>query len=375
MNFQDLMKVETADKYIDLAFFSAKKESDKERTKVLLNKNLDKVQKSQIIENHKLKVIGRSLSASLKKIVHVFPAYKNLTPFYKELMANYMDIPSYKKSLGALNWASGSIERMSYFYNEKIRRCREFNAINAYRQQYYGRISSFLKQVKNDLIYLENCRRIMKDFPSVKSMPTVCIAGFPNVGKSTLLLKLSTAKPEIKEYAFTTKQLNIGYIADPETPMKKVQLIDTPGTLNRLEEMNDIERVSYLALKYCADMIIYVFDLTEASAPLEDQEELFNALKKQFKGKDLAVYLSKTDLLDKEGRKKLDSFKKKKTGKIRAEDDAEKIKKIILEKMSGLKTMKTSQVSPEEVPDSAPEDGTQVNPTQSLGKYKKYVRV
>lgn len=133
-------------------------------------------------------------------------------------------------------------------------------------------------------------------------MTTVAIAGFPNVGKTTLLSKITSSTPEINSYAFTTKGLNLGY-----AKMKnlKIQFIDTPGTLNRLNKMNSIEKQAHLAMKYVTDIIIYIFDLTE-SYPLADQEKLFKRIKEY----DLPeiIYLSKTDLLDKDT---IGSFKKK----------------------------------------------------------------
>ncbi len=123
-------------------------------------------------------------------------------------------------------------------------------------------------------------------------MYTIAIAGFPNVGKSTLLSKLTTAKPEIKAYAFTTKTLNLGYYRKhPYT----LQIIDTPGTLTRFNKMNAIEQQAYLALQYAAHLIVYIYDLTEASYPLSDQEKLYTHM--QELDKPMIVYLSKTDLL------------------------------------------------------------------------------
>ena len=60
--------------------------------------------------------------------------------------------------------------------------------------------------------------------------------------------------------------------------------------------MNAIEKQAYLTLKYCADLVVYVFDLTEGSFPISAQEKLYQETLKS--GKDVIVYLSKTDLYD-----------------------------------------------------------------------------
>src|SRR3989339_56236 len=133
----------------------------------------------------------------------------------------------------------------------------------------------------------------MKDFPAIKTdLYTVAITGFPNIGKSTLLSRITPAKPEIKAYAFTTKGLNLGYA---KIGIHKIQYIDTPGVLAR-DRVNAIEEQAHLVLKYVANLIVYVIDLTEPY-PLKIQEKLLKELKDH--DKPIIVYLSKTDIIDK----------------------------------------------------------------------------
>ena len=100
----------------------------------------------------------------------------------------------------------------------------------------------------------------MRTYPDVKEMFTVCIYGFPNVGKSTLLNKLTTSKATVAAYAFTTKEINAGYFTVED---KKIQVFDVPGTLARENKMNYIELQAELVVKELADIIIYVFDVSE----------------------------------------------------------------------------------------------------------------
>ena len=85
--------------------------------------------------------------------------------------------------------------------------------------------------------------------------------------------------------------INVGYI---KAGHDKVQILDTPGTLNRFNKMNQIEKQSYLAVKYCADVLIYIFDVAESSYPITDQEELLSVIK-EF-DKPTLYYMSKTGM-------------------------------------------------------------------------------
>jgi len=317
MNFQDLKKIENADFYIDVAFRRASEQANITRSSVA-GKSTSRIEKSKSIELEKLATIKQTISEFFEKIVHNFPSLDDLPEFYKELVKTTLDYEILKKSLGAVNSQRLVLYDIFKIYNFKIKKCNDMQKINDYRREFYGRVSSLPKRIKNELAYLEKARKTMRNFPAIKTgMPTVAIAGFPNVGKSTLLAKLTTSNPEINSYPFTTKGLNVGYM---EQRYDKVQFIDTPGTLNRFEKMNYIERAAYLAMKYAADKIIYIFDPTE-EYPLLDQMKLLENTKKL--GKEIIIYISKADIADK---KILESLKSKyKDAKISA-DEIKKIK-------------------------------------------------
>ncbi|MBT5023551.1 GTP-binding protein [Candidatus Woesearchaeota archaeon] len=297
MNFQDLVKVERADWFIDIAFKTAGKVSDDKRSDVTKTK-ASKLSKSRTLELMKITTIQKVLIKHLKNIVEKFPSIDELPDFYQELINCTLDKDELKKSLGGVSWAITRIGLFSKKYSGKIKAGREIITINSQRKEYYGRICSVLKQIDKFLVVIEKSRRIMKSYPSIKTnIPTIAIFGFPNIGKTTLLSKLTGSTPDIQPYAFTTKGLNIGYI---KKSYKKLQVIDTPGSLDRFDKLNNIEKQAYLALKHCAQKVIYVFDLTEPF-PIEDQLELFKKLKKQLaKEQEIVVYFSKSDILDKQ---------------------------------------------------------------------------
>lgn len=301
MNFQGLKSIEDYKFYIDLAFRKANERSSAFRGSKKLKGT--KLEKSIKIEAVKVDAIKEVLSERLFGIVKAFPDIESLPEFYKELIKCTVDYPSLKKSLGAMKWARSKVGEMHGKYTKKIRKCRDINKINDYRREFYGRISSIIKQIKDNLKQIEQARKVMKNYPAIKTgAKTIAIAGFPNVGKTTLLFKLTGSKPDIQPYAFTTKGINVGYIKKDK---EKIQFLDIPGTLDRFDKMNNIERVAFLALKMLAEKIIYVFDLTEPY-PLKDQIKLFKQIK-QLK-KPVMIYLSKTDILKKED---VEEFSKK----------------------------------------------------------------
>jgi len=289
MNFQGLSKVHTADELLDIVYRQTKKHTVKLKQQFTGHPT----KRMRDVEYGRIQFIEKTLCSNLDAILNMFPKLNDLHDFYKELIKITLDYGQIKQSLGAVKWATMKTKELSAKYIGLVRRCRDEKMLNKYRKEFYGRISSIPKQIKKDLVYLEHARFVMREFPSIKTnMTTVCLFGFPNVGKSTLLSKLTPANPEIKPYAFTTKQLNTGYIKEAH---RKIQLIDTPGSLDRFDKMNEIEQQAYLALKHCADLVIYVYDLTESSAPIEDQKKLHKKLRQM--RKEIIVYLSKTDKL------------------------------------------------------------------------------
>lgn len=310
MGFNQIPKIENAKFYVNLAFKSASERAKKAREDISKHKSV--LDKSRTMELEKMRASKDYLINMLEGMTKKFPSLNMLPPFYIELLKCYVDLDELRKSLGSLKWAGGKVSDFFLFYKKKIITTREFKKVNEFRKMFYGRVSSAMKQIDKHLRTIEEARRVLKDFPVLKEhLFTVAIAGFPNVGKSTLLAKLTGATPEIANYAFTTKSINTAYIK--ENNERVIQLIDTPGTLNRFEKMNDIERQAYIAMKYAADLIVYVFDPTD-TYPMEDQEKLLEAIKKETR-KEVIVYVSKSDITE---------------NKIKGIKDAEELKKDLL---------------------------------------------
>jgi len=244
-------------------------------------------------ERERIIAITQDLAERLKTIPKHYPDLDTLNEFYRELLKNDFSLDEYRKRLSRAQNTPRSIAAIRDSVRGKIEAAQSPEDVKKATNAFIGRTSGAIMRIEDDLEWLEDVRKRLRTYPKLKELFTVCIAGFPNVGKTTLLKALTGASAEINEYAFTTKSLNLGY---KTVNARKIQFVDTPGTLNR-EHMNEIEMQAHLALKYVADVIVYVYDFTESYA-LSDQHELRAALDEH--AKPVLHYLSKQDLISEE---------------------------------------------------------------------------
>lgn len=288
-----LPHIPTPDEIIDKAFNRASKAASKVRSSKLHPRV-----KGRRIEEVRVETACDIITSTFNGIVVGTPIIEELPEFYQDYIDIVVGVDQYKHSLGAVFWALGVVKQIQSQYTSRIRKSDSLSAIPI-RKEAYGRIVSVVKRIEDELDFLDFAKRELKHMPNINfDAVRVVIAGFPNVGKSTLLNNITDASPKVANYPFTTQGLQIG---NYELGYKQYQIIDTPGLLDRsINDMNEIELNAIAALEHLGNIIIYIFDPSETSGFLmENQYLLYAEIKKVFETQMICLF-NKIDLLEDE---------------------------------------------------------------------------
>ena len=149
----------------------------------------------------------------------------------------------------------------------------------------------------------------------LKVIADIGIIGMPNSGKSSLLSVLTSAKPKIANYPFTTINPNLGVV---NYNNKEVTLADIPGLIEGAHEGVGLGDKFLRHIERCKN-ILHLIDITNEDL-LENyskvRKELLKYSNKLIKKKEIIVF-NKIDMLsDEEVNKKINSFSKKIKKKI-----------------------------------------------------------
>jgi GTP-binding protein len=117
----------------------------------------------------------------------------------------------------------------------------------------------------------------------LKLLADAALVGLPNAGKSSLLTRISNARPKVADYAFTTLQPVLGTVEAPDG--RQLVVADIPGLIEGASEGVGLGH-EFLAHLERARTLVHVLDV---SKPLEEQWQTIDA--------ELAAYGAGLELL------------------------------------------------------------------------------
>jgi nucleolar GTP-binding protein len=290
-NFKKIAVVPSSKDFIDIILSKTQR-----KTPTVVHKQY-KITRIRNFYLRKIKFTQQNFHDRLAQILTEFPKLDDVHPFYADLINVLYDKDHYKLALGQINTAKHLIDNVAkdyvrlMKYGDSLYRCKQL------KRAALGRMATIMKRQSSNLTYLEQVRQHLARLPSIDPYTrTIIICGFPNVGKSSFINKITRADVEVQPYAFTTKSLYVGHM---DYKYLRWQVIDTPGILDHsLEERNVIEMQAVTALAHLRACVLYFMDPSEQCGhTLEEQIKLFESIKPLFANKPLIVVANKVDII------------------------------------------------------------------------------
>ncbi|KAK9902957.1 hypothetical protein M0R45_001407 [Rubus argutus] len=249
----------------------------------------------------KVKYTQTNFHEKLSTIIDEFPRLDDIHPFYGDLLHVLYNKDHYKLALGQINTARNLVSKIAKDYVKLLKYGDSLYRCKSLKVAALGRMCTVIKRIGPSLAYLEQIRQHMARLPSIDpNTRTILICGYPNVGKSSFINKITRADVDVQPYAFTTKSLFVGHT---DYKYLRYQVIDTPGILDRpFEDRNIIEMCSITALAHLRAAVLFFLDISGSCGySIAQQAALFHSIKSLFMNKPLIIVCNKTDLQPLEG--------------------------------------------------------------------------
>jgi len=287
MTFESLPSVPRAEGLIDKAFSRAARAG--------------RAKSGRDAQESMLQTAANILGDNLRHVPESWPDFDRLDPFYRELADAVADdaglggVDGLREHLASVGRAGRTCADLRGEYHGRLRRAGDVDAARKLRKQAFARLADVVEGVDDDLAALAEARDALRDLPDIRpDEPTIVVAGYPNVGKSTFVNAVTNARNETASYPFTTTMIRVGHF---ERDYVRYQLVDTPGLLDRpAAERNPVERQAVSALTHAADCILAFVDASGTCGyPVEVQLALRDELDARFEGVPVLTVCAKAD--------------------------------------------------------------------------------
>lgn len=279
--------------YVDILYSALRKAKRVSPTKGIANAAKRERNKGA----KQLDALMKELAVPLRTYKENFPKKRYLHPYERSLVELTLGDGYYEEVLGKVEALRKKVVSVG---KEHASIC----AKSLSKREAEERLAEGMKKLE-EIFYqdgkvvdeLLNIAKTLRAMPVVDlETPTLCLVGAPNVGKSSLVRLLSTGKPEICNYPFTTRGILMGHIT---LSYQNFQVTDTPGLLRRHdEERNNLEKLTLAVLSHLPTAVLYVHDLSgECGTSPSDQYFIYKEMKERFPNHLWLDVVSKCDLL------------------------------------------------------------------------------
>mmetsp|Transcript_43372 Transcript_43372/g.140687 ORF Transcript_43372/g.140687 Transcript_43372/m.140687 type:complete len:292 (-) Transcript_43372:374-1249(-) len=195
-NFKKIETVPTAKDFIDVILSKTQRKTP---TVVHPGYNIVRIRQFYM---RKVKYTHMNYHDKLTQILTDFPRLDDIHPFYADLVNVLYDRDHFKLALGQLNLAKQLIDRVGRDYVKLLKYGDSLYRCKSLKRAALGRMCTVMKRQKGALEYLEQVRQHMMRLPAIDpATRTIIIAGYPNVGKSSFMNRVTRANVDVQPCA------------------------------------------------------------------------------------------------------------------------------------------------------------------------------